>query len=70
VKAIGTPVHVKSASMGTYNNYLLSSPIDDDTTPWIRFTQLLDRAYCVTLETLGVEQHSVMQLVYAIVRHI
>jgi hypothetical protein len=51
------------------NNYLLTSPFEDDATKQFPFMVVLDQGYQIALEALKEGGHTVMQPVFASDRH-
>jgi hypothetical protein len=53
----------------TLNNFLLTSPLENETTKQIPFTVVLDQGYRITLEACTEGGHTVMHPVFASNRH-
>jgi hypothetical protein len=47
------------------NKYLLNSPLETEETHNIKFTIILDRGYCVTIDALNMGGHYVLQPIFA-----
>jgi hypothetical protein len=55
---------LKSKILDSLNNYILTSPYEDDETRQVKFTVLLDRGYRVTSEAVHEGGHNVIQPVF------